>query len=327
MRASLILCFMMTGKDRMRMKRHSHTRMNCKKWGIALFRYVLLTGLAFVILYPFLIKLSIAFMPLDNLYDATVRFLPKSLTLDNFRTALAGMEYWKSLLKTIGFTGSISLVQVFFAMAAAYGLACFRFPGRRILYVFVFLTLIVPPQTIILPLYLYFQSFDIGGVFQAITGAPLSLMGSPITLFLMAATGLGLKNGLLIFIFRQFFKGIPRELEESACIDGAGVIKTFGMIVLPSAMPMILTGFLFTFVWQWTDGFYTSIFLPGNTLLARQLQMLVSQASSSGEMVNSYAVSLMNNAGILLFVTPILLLYLVCQRHFIESIERTGLVG
>lgn len=307
------------------------TMHRVRRLAVQIFRYVILTGLAFVILYPFLIKVALAFMDIQDLSDATVRFIPKTLTLDNFIGAAEYMNYIPNLLRTIGYTLSISVVQVFFAMLAAYGFASFRFPGRRLLFGFVLLTLIVPPQAIILPLYLHFQSFDILGLFRLIFGKPLSLLGSPLPLYLLVATGLGLKNGLLIFIFRQFFKGFPRELEESASIDGAGVFRTFRSIIMPSAIPMILTAFLFTFVWQWTDSFYTSIFLPNNTFLARNLEMLVSVLNhNQGDSVmtaNSYYISLLNNAGILLFILPILLLYLVCQRHFIESIERTGLVG
>ena len=146
----------------------------------------------------------------------------------------------------------------------------------------------------------------------------------------MAATGLGLKNGLLIFIFRQFFKGFPRELEESALIDGAGVYRVFISIALPLSTPVILTGFLFSVVWQWTDVFYTNIFLPENTLLARQLEKLASltvQNNTGGITASTYYVSLVNNAGIILVVLPIAILYFVSQRHFIESIERVGIVG
>lgn len=302
-----------------------------REFWTATFRYIILTGLAFVILYPFLIKITIAVMDISNLYDATVRFVPQKLTLDNFKQAAQYMDYGSSFLKTLMFTTGVSLVQVVFSMSAAYGFACFRFPGRRFLYPFVFLILIVPPQAIMFPLYFHFSSLDFFGIVQLLGGEPISLMGSPFSLILLAAVGLGAKQGLLIFIFSQFFKSCPRELEESASIDGAGVLQTFWKIIVPSARPMILTTFLFSFVWQWTDGFYTSIFIPNNTFLARNLQKLVSLASTmtegAGETASAYALSLVNNAGILLFIWPILLLYFICQRYFVESIERTGLVG
>lgn len=301
-----------------------------KKFGIALMRYFILIGLAFVVLYPTFVKLSISFMDITDLYDSTVRFIPKTWTLSNYANAIQYLDYFKNLLNTVAYTVSISAVQVFFALLAGYGFACFRFPGRRILFAFVFLTLIVPPQAVILPLYLYFKSFDIFGIFNLIIGSKISLLDTPITLYIMAATGIGLKNGLLIFIFRQYFKDFPRELEESALIDGAGVYRAFLSIALPPSIPIILTGFIFSIVWQWTDVFYTNIFLPDNTLLARQLEKLASltvQNSTSSMTSSTYFVSLVNNAGIILVVLPIAILYFVLQRYFVESIERVGIVG
>jgi len=279
-------------------------------------RYVMLTALAFVVLYPLIIKIELSLMNVEDLTDATVRFVPKTLTLMNFKAAITGLDYGVSLAQTLLFVTSITAVQVFFSMITAYGLASFRFPGRNIVFGFVLATLIIPPQTIMLSLYFRFQS--------------LSMVGMTLPLYIMAATGLGLKNGLLIFIFRQFFKGFPREIEESALIDGAGVFRTFISIVMPSSRATSLTAFLLTFVWQYTDGFYTSVFIPDNRFLSKMLQMGDSAAQQAGASLyvgNPYFQSLVKNASILLYIAPVLLLFFICQKHFIESVERTGLVG
>lgn len=310
------------------MKRLSKSK--AQNFAILIFKYIILTGLAFVILYPMIIKLSLAFMNFEDIRDATVRFIPKNFTLRNFILAAKNMGYFTSLFETIIHVVAISSIQVFFAMLTAYGFACFKFPGRGLLFAMVLVTLIIPPQVITVPLFLNLKSFDIFGIFKLLTGETISLTGSPIPLYLMAATGLGLKNGLLIFIFRQFFKNFPKELEESASIDGAGVFRTFISIVVPSALPMILTAFLFSVVWQWTDTFYTSTFMPTNHLLATELELFTSQLSNvaEGSVIEAkYSVSLQNNAAILLVMAPILILFFVCQRYFVESIERTGLVG
>ena len=282
----------------------------------AVLRYLILTALAFVVLYPLIIKIELSFMNVEDLTDATVRFVPKTLTLMNFKAAISGLDYGISLAQTLLFVVSITAVQVFFSMITAYGLASFRFPGRNIVFGFVLATLIIPPQTIMLSLYFRFQS--------------LSMVGITLPLYIMAATGLGLKNGLLIFIFRQFFKGFPREIEESALIDGAGVFRTFISIVMPSSRATSLTAFLLTFVWQYTDGFYTSVFIPDNRFLSKMLQMGDSAAQQLGSSLytgNPYFQSLVKNASILLYIAPVLLLFFICQKHFIESVERTGLVG
>ena len=307
-------------------------KRNLKRAPGYLFRYVILTGLAFIILYPFFVKVVISFMTVNDLSDATVRFIPKYFTLENFGVAIERMGYYSSLAKTLLFCGSLSLVQVTFAMLTAYGLSRFHFPGAKLLFASVLLTLIVPPQAIVIPLYLRFHSFDIFGIVEALTGSPINLLGKPFPIYLLAATGLGLKNGLLIFIFRQFFLNFPNELEEAASIDGAGVFRTFRSIIVPSSIPMILTCFLFSFVWQWADDFYTSIFVPDNNFLVREIQILGSQMNLENEFAgvvqsSPYYTSLVTNAGGLLVVLPILLLFLICQRHFVESIERSGLVG
>jgi len=299
---------------------------------IQLFRYIILTGLAFIILYPFFVKVVISVMSVYDLSDATVRYIPKYFTWDNYAVAIEELGYFSSLAKTLVYCGSLSFVQVAFAMLTAYGLSRFRFPGSKLLFGSVLLTLIVPPQAIVIPLYLRFHSFDIFGIVEAITGNPINLLGKPFPIYLLAATGLGLKNGLLIFIFRQFFLNFPNELEEAASIDGAGVFRTFRSIIVPSSIPMILTCFLFSFVWQWTDDFYTSIFMPDNNFLVREIQILGAQLTLENEFAgvvqsSPYYNSLITNAGGILVVLPILILFLVCQRHFVESIERSGLVG
>ena len=274
-----------------------------------IFKYLILTGLAFVILYPFLLKLEISLMHTDDLTNATVRFVPEHFTLENYKNAFLGLDYGKSFLKTAALVLSVSLVQVAFAMITAYGLASFRFKGVGIVFAAVLLTLIAPPTTILLPLYLQFQSFDILGIFKLITGETVNLLGKPFPLFLLAVTGMGLKNGLLIFIFRQFFLGFPKELEESASIDGAGVFRTFISVIVPSAKPMMITCFLFSLVWQWTDSYYTSLFMPNNELLSRNLEKLTAAVSENQISMSQYQSSLINNAGIVLYILPILIMF------------------
>lgn len=306
------------------------TKNHIKEISILIFKYILLTGLAFIILYPIIIKFSAAFMSVEDTRDVTVRFIPKTFTLKNFVLVAQNIDYFPNLIKTIFFVITVSAVQVFVAMLTAYGLACFKFPGHKVLFSLVLATLIIPPHAITLPLFLNFRTFDILGIFQLFTGDTVSIVGTSIPIYLMATMGVGLKNGLLVFIFRQFFLNFPKELEESASIDGAGVYKTFIKIALPSALPMLLTCFLFSIVWYWTDVYYTTIFIPDNTFLASEM---LEFAGSLGNVVEGlagegkYSISLQNNAGILLFIAPITILYFVCQRYFVESIERTGLVG
>ena len=143
---------------------------------------------------------------------------------------------------------------------------------------------------------------------------------------LTSITGLGLKNGLFIYIMRQFFKGMPKSLEEAALVDGAGQLRTFFRIMLPGAKVSLIIVFLFSFVWQYNDLFLTSMYMrQTQTLLPfklRNLTLIFDNLDYSDEYI-----SVIINTGMIMFITPVLLLYAFLQRYFIESIERTGIVG
>ena len=156
-----------------------------------------------------------------------------------------------------------------------------QFPFKKFWFAAVIITVIIPPQTISSSLYLHFNFFDIFGIFKATTGSSLNLRGSPIPYALMSATCMGLKNGLYIYMIRQFFTGIPKSLEEAAYVDGCSIFKTFWRVILPDAVPILVSCFLFSFVWQWTDTFYSKLFL-GN------IKLLSLEASTVADRLNSY---------------------------------------
>lgn len=279
--------------------------------------YVLLTCLSYVIVYPFLGRILISVMSEADLNDDTVRLFTRNFTLYNYQQALAYMDYASSFFRTALFTLLCGIIQVLSAAWVAYGFARFRFKGNRVLFACVLLTLIVPPQVISVPLYFQFRS--------------LHLLGNILSVLLLDLAGLGLKSGLLIFMLRQYYAGFPRELEEAAAIDGSSPLRTFWRVAFPSSKPMLVTAFLFSVVWTWTDTFYPSTFLPGNSFLQKQLLQLSMSVKAgmdaAGGAVNNIEISLVTNAGEILFILPLLLVFLLGQRSFIESIERTGIVG
>ena len=244
------------------------------------------------------------------------------------------MKYKESLINSLILCLSTSLLQVISCTLTAYGFARFDFPGKRILFGFVILTLVVPPQAIMIPLYFHQRFFDIGGLFEYFTGDTVNLLDSFWPFFLMSITANGLRAGLYIYILRQYFRGSPKELEEAAYVDGANSFKTFYRIMLPGATPMLVTVFLFSFVWQWTDTFYPSLFFSKLRVLPSSLSALsatVAQVYSQGQIGFQYLspgyTSILNNAGSLLVILPIAILYLFMQRYFVEGIERSGLTG
>lgn len=297
-------------------------------WLLGLFRACLLIGICFVILWPVIWMLHYTFIELQDTRDLSIVYLPKHVTLDNLKTAFRYLQYPVSLLNTVFLVCTVSLLQLFSCNLMGYGLARFRFRGARLLLLLVVFVLIVPPQTIMVPIYLHYRSLDLFGLMTAIKGTG-GILDTYLPFWMQAATGFGIKNSLYILIFMQIYKGASREIEEAAMVDGAGVWKTYARIMLPNARAGMVTVFLFSFVWQWNDSYYVSMFLNNTKVLANQLATLSETIAVYAGSVNTdkMQVLIYNNAGTFLCVLPLVVLYLILQKQFVESVERTGIVG
>ncbi|TYP79820.1 carbohydrate ABC transporter permease [Paenibacillus methanolicus] len=289
-----------------------------------LLRAVLVTGLCFVILYPLFFKLSISFKARGDMLDPTVLWIPKHVTLDNFRFAASTLRYAETFTNSLVISLLTTVLQIVSCSLAAFGFARLKFKGSGVLFALAVFTIVVPSQTLMIPTYLNYRYFDPAGIIGWFGGGQgLNLLDSYWPFVLQAITGMGIKSGLIIFIFRQFFRGIPKELEEAAYIDGCGVFQTFWRIMLPNAIPAIITGFLFSFVWMWNDNYYAGLLLTKIKVLTTTLPMMWT-ATQFEDGLYGYMIK---NTGELLFIAPIVILYMFVQRYFTESIERTGLVG
>jgi multiple sugar transport system permease protein len=297
---------------------------------------ILLFGLCFLILQPLLNKLSVSFMEMRDLYDATVISIPRHFTTENYLITAQLLEYRTSLLQTLLIVFFSSVLQIAACTLAAYGFARYNFPLKNFWFMCVMLIIVVPPQTIMAPLYLNFRFFDVFGIIRLVRGQPVNLLNSPAGYLLLSATGMGLKSGLYIFMLRQYFRGEPKELEEAACVDGCGRFMTFVRIMLPDASPMITSCFLFSFVWQWTDSFYSTLFLTRAKMLSSGLGALadrlrewwaVSQGTngSAGSFPPVGYIQAIIATGMLMCLIPVILLYLVAQKAFVESLSQTGI--
>jgi len=298
-----------------------------KRWSWILFRNALIFGICFIILYPILLKVSIAFKDRADLFDMTVVWIPKHLTLDNFRSVAAIISYFESLKNTFSIAVLTTVLQTIACALAGYGFARLKFKGQGVLFALVIFTIVVPPQTLMIPTYLHYRYFDIMGIFSLITGGNgVNLLDSYWPFVISSITAMGLKNGLYIFIFRQFYRGLPKEIEEAAYVDGCSVPQTFFRIMMPNAVPALVTVILFSFVWQWNDTFFVSLFLSDTKVLSTQLLILPSTMRLVTMDDPAYG-SMLLNTGALMVMAPLIVLYLFVQRYFVESVERTGLVG
>lgn len=299
---------------------------------VKIIRAVLLFGMCFLILQPILNKISVSFMAEEDLYNSTIIAIPEHFTTENYALAAQLMTYGKTLVNTILVSLTIALLQIGICTLVGYGFARFEFPFKKLWFACVILVIIVPPQTISTSLYLHFKYFDVFGIIEAIRGEGINLRGSKLPYYLMSAGCMGLKNGLYIYMIRQFFRNIPKELEEAAYVDGCGILSTFLRIMLPDATPILTSCFLFSFVWQWTDSFYAKMFMGNTSLLATQLAVLGDRLSQyvarlyGGNATASVGYqSCMISTGMLMVIVPLLILYLFAQKGFVESISSSGI--
>ncbi|MGG4034998.1 carbohydrate ABC transporter permease [Paenibacillus cisolokensis] len=307
--------------------RHYNPVEKTKTWLWIMVRSVLLFGISFIILYPIMTKISIAFKSSEDLFDSTVVWIPRNVTLDNVKRVMEYLDYYTAVTNTLLLSVSVAVLQLVSCALAGYGFARLKFWGSGVLFALVVFTIVIPPQTIMVPTYLHYRFFDVFGIYGLFTGSKgVNLLESYWPFFISSALAMGLKNGLYIFIFRQFFRALPKELEEAAYVDGAGVLKTFVRVMLPNATPSIVTVLLFSFIWQWNDSYFVNLFTPHATLLSRTLALLPGIVRP--EYVGGVAhTSLYLNTGTLMAILPIFVLYLFAQKYFVESVERTGVVG
>lgn len=307
-------------------------RKRIKEYGISVIRFILLFGMCFMILQPILNKISVSFMTEEDLYNPIVISIPEHFTTANYQLAAEIMNYKQGLINSMIISLTIATLQIFVCTLVGYGFARFKFPLKKFWFACVILVILIPPQLISNSLHLHFKFFDILGIFKAITGEAINLRGSVIPYYLMSAGCMGLKNGLYIYMIRQFFRNIPGDLEEAAYVDGCGTLKTFFRIMLPEAKPIITSCFLFAFVWQWTDGFYSKLFLGGKTLVSTSLSRIVDSLGAYIQKLlgvkTTISIAYSNcilATGTLMIIVPLIILYLFAQRQFVESISSTGI--
>ena len=179
-----------------------------------------------------------------------------------------------------------------------------------------------------------FRYFDVFGIISMFKGGAepgLNLTDSPMALYLQAFFVNGIRAGLFILLFRQFFRGLPKELEDAAHLDGCGPFATFIRIMVPNAKTSFLTVFIFSLVWYWNDSYVSNMFFADADTIALQIGNLYTTISSwlNGGTPTGVAADFMVwiEAGCLISLLPILIIYCFLQRQFIEGIERSGITG
>ena len=335
-----------------------------KKVVFYIFRLVLLIGISYIVLFPFFSKITGSMMAPEDFADATVRLIPKNVSFDIYKAIWTENHYLEAFKNTLILSTSAALLQTFICCFVAYGLAKFKFKGNGLIFLAVIFSLTIPHQTLQFSLQEKFVNFDILGIMQFLNGGGINILGifkfnnealaaidiipdtwerfidgyamnltdSFAPLIVLSICGLAFKNGLYIFMLRQFFRGVPDELEESAYIDGSGIMRTFFTIILPLSIPMMITVFLFSFSWQWTDEFYVNLFMPGSdTVMWSDIyEKVPTSLSQLMDVVDTdigmYKTAIRNTGG-LMIIAPLIVMYLFCQKYLVQGIERSGLTA
>ncbi len=294
---------------------------------LVVFKYVILIGVSYVIVAPVLGMLVNSFKSDADAFNPMVFMLPHHPTLEKYRIVLLRLDYWKTLVKTLAYTASITVIQLLVCSMVGYGFARFDFPLKKFWFGCVILTIVIPSHSIMLPIYMTFKSMDPFGIGTMLTGTG-GLMGTVIPMYIMSLLGCGLRSGLFVYIFNQFFRGLPKEIEEAAFVDGAGMFYTYMRIMLVNAMPAVITVTVFSVVWQFNDIFYAKLFLiPDSTVISKRIASLQGIIANQDQILSLTLQELYRDAGALLVILPVVIIYLALQKNFIEGVERSGIVG
>ncbi len=308
---------------------------------VSVFRFILMLGVSYVILYPFFTKIAGSFMTKEDVVDATVAIIPKNFTVDIYKYMVLENNYLEALLNTVLLSLFCAIIQTLISCLVGYGLAKFKFKGNGLLMGLVVLTMVIPHRTMRTAMIQHFTDFDFlkvnswmgyRGIFDIMLGGTqLDLSNTFWPLIILSVFGLAFKNGLYIYLMRQFFKGVPDELEESAYVDGSDTLRTFFSIIIPLSVPMMITIFLFSFSWQWTDNFYTEIFFMVNLdkmyLMPDLINNIPPSLSCVGFAGQALYENVVRNTAAIMIIFPLVIMYLFCQKYLVQGIERSGLVG
>jgi len=276
--------------------------------------YLLLIIVGFVYLFPLMKMFAYSIKDLEDLVNPTVQWIPTKIYLDNYRISFMVLNYGVTLIFSLLVTLVPALFQTITTSLMGYALAKFKVRGRVILFAIILLTYLLPVQVYMIPRYVLFDQ--------------LGILETAWAIILPASFGQGLSSAIFILIFYQFFRMQPKALDESAEIDGANAYQTFMRIGVPLAGPAYLTAFLFSFVWYWNETYISSLFI-GSDLYTLQLKLFnfTSQFNTTQGLSEQALNEAIRYSATILIILPVLLVYVVMQKWFVEGIDRTGITG
>ena len=313
-------------------------QMKAKLWGRSgqrggLYKaimYALLISIGFVYVYPILEMFITSLMTLPDLLDASVKWIPREITFENYIEAFDVMKVKETFLNTVIGALLPAVCQTVVCALTGYGLARYDFPFKKLIIALILLTFVVPPYVLMVPNYVMFSDYKMIGTLK--------------TLVYPALLGQGTKSAIFILIFMQFFKQTPIALDEAARVDGASDARIFLGIAVPLAVPAFILCFIFSFVWYWNDTYFTALYLNGGNIadttkvstMLLELQNFDAMYQAHVQNVAGWGSSVMGEsvaneairmAATVLTILPLLILYFCLQKYFVEGIDRAGITG
>ena len=280
-----------------RLRRKATTR---RRVGLG-FSYLALILVTILMLFPLIIVVLVSFTPNEITQTWPPKLIPSAFTLDNYIDLFGRLPIGRELLNTIVFAGAVTIISVFFDSLAAYGLSRVDFKGRGVLLGVLIATMMIPGMALLIPVYKLLADMGLVNNYLGIIIPRMADVGG-------------------IFLLRQFFISIPKDLDNAARIDGAGEFRIFAQIVLPNSIPAILTVGMFNFMGNWNDLLWPLIMTsrPETRTITAGLAMLTGHGSS----VTPYGVVM---AGALISALPLLIVFFFVQKRFVEGIAMTGM--
>ncbi len=298
---------------------------------VNILRYAFLISFSYILLYPIIYLITHAFRSPVDITDPTILWIPKNLSWDPVLEAIDRMNMPTSIFSTLKLELVSALICTVTCGVAAYGMARFQFKGRGVLNFILILTILVPSAIVIIPNYTSFYHFDPLGlvslfelIFGDLPSGSTSLLNTPWTFWLPSLTAVGIRAGFYTYIYMQFYKGLPKELEEAAWVDGCGPWMTYLRIVVPSSGTSILTVSMLSIIWHWNDFYNAMMYYNSDYTLAVEINTFLDKLTREG---TSQITTDAPMAASLMFLLPVLIMYLVLQKKFISSIASTGIVG
>lgn len=284
------------------------------------FLYFILIALAFVCVYPIIYMLVNSMFSPDDLVDPSVSWVPTKLYFGNYLQAFQTLDFTKSFLMSVLMSVTPAILQLISTSLVGFGFARFQFPLKKLWLVLVVFTFMVPTVVMQIPQYMMFDSYK--------------MLNTVLPFFVPAVLGHGIRSAIFILIFYSFFNSYPLSFDEAAELDGAKKFKIYYKIAMPAAKGASVLCILFSMVWYWNETDSLNLFASNIKTLPIRLMEFSSKFAElfpSGGELSAGTVSNLNEsislAGTCLSILPMLILYLVLQRQFVESVERSGITG